>query len=243
MLLATKLECVTDKANITPTFTLMVPLPLHSTPFHSTDITELKGAADKAKFILPLIIRTLLIPLPLHPNPPTDTTKLQGAADKAKEAGPLPTLLTLLIPLPLHHTDTLTTPGAADKAKEAGTMFNNALDSINEMFEMKQKYKDENGLSPAPPAGSSKGHKRIRNRRLVNKSYLPSQISQSKSYSYNPSPPTHTHMRSPTHTHTCDHRSMDGIPAGEPGSEVIEYETPEKVRKGRFSLIMKPQPG
>jgi len=36
---------------------------------------------------------------------------------------------------------------------------------------------------------------------------------------------------------------MDGVPAGEPGSEVIEYETPEKVRKGRFSLIMKPQPG
>ena len=24
-------------------------------------------------------------------------------------------------------------------------MFNNALDTINEMFEMKQKYKDENG--------------------------------------------------------------------------------------------------
>ena len=201
MLLATKLECVTDKANITPTFTLMVPLPLHSTPFHSTDITELKGAADKAKFILPLIIRTLLIPLPLHPNPPTDTTKLQGAADKAKEAGTLPTLLTLLIPLPLHHTDTLTTPGAADKAKEAGTMFNNALDSINEMFEMKQKYKDENGLSPAPPAGSSKGHKRIRNRRLVNKSYphlvdFPSQNSLSN----------HTHITLPhPPIHTCDH--------------------------------------
>jgi len=56
----------------------------------------------------------------------------------------LPFFILIVHPPPLLF-DLTPLSGAADKAKEAGTMFNNALDSINEMFELKQKYKDENG--------------------------------------------------------------------------------------------------